>query len=58
MKISFKALFFWLCLTTLGNSSNPLDTVISQLAKKVNDFQVLKPLNSSPPFHWYEKKGN
>jgi hypothetical protein len=53
----FKIVIFWLFIFKVGDSSNPLDKIIIELAQKVNEYQVLKPLNSSPPFHWYEKKG-
>ena len=50
-----------LCLLQLVSSfkekEEPLNVLIGKLADKINSFQVLKPLNASPPFHWYEKKG-
>ena len=46
-----------LCLCQLGNSFKSIDTVIAELSEKINTYQVLKPLNGTPPFTWYEKKG-
>jgi len=50
-----------LCLlqlvVALEEKQQPLDLLIRKLAEKINTFQVLKPLNATPPFHWYEKKG-
>ena len=51
-------LFLFLNFFLNANSLESLDDIILKLAERVNSFQVLKPFNSSLPFHWYEKKGN
>ena len=37
--------------------TGPLDGLIQELAAKIDSYQVLKPVNYTPPFKWAEKLG-
>lgn len=43
--------------SSLNRVDNDLGDLINQISAKVASFQVLKPVNYSPPFRWAEKLG-